>query len=247
MIASLPMYFRPETTAAYNNLWQHIRANLQGRSIAAPKTLQEPYNLLEHWRDPNLLLSQTCGLPLELFLRECVYLVGTTDAGHMNCPTGHYFSYWIKAQSDSRAKPEDFQGATLSFNDKFSRSGWELPQLAAKKRGVHFSSTLECGSHLLAAKAIVARKSEIAAIDAHSWNLMVQFDGFAAELCAFDKTGNTPGLPLITAQKELLEPLREAVVKAIESQSHSAKQLTGFRRLVAINKSDYFLESEIPN
>ena len=59
MIASLPMYDRPETAAANDRLWQGVRTRLG----EGPEHLVRAGDPWEHWQSPDLLLSQTCGLP----------------------------------------------------------------------------------------------------------------------------------------------------------------------------------------
>ena len=240
MIASLPMYLRDETAAACGRLWSHICDRLRSQGIDAPESLSRPDNLIGHWRDPELLMSQTCGLPLREFLLGRVTVIGVPDAGHRGCPAGHYFSRWVKARSDPRTRLEEFDGAALAFNDRYSRSGWEAPLEHARSRQVSFGSFVECGSHREAGRAVADGRADIAAIDAHSWKLSVLFDAFSADLRQFDRTGSTPGLPLITAKAELADPLRRAVTGAIAALSDADRELTACRGLVPLTETDFF-------
>ncbi|MFN3646541.1 MAG: hypothetical protein ACK4S2_08505, partial [Gemmobacter sp.] len=64
MQASLPMYDRPEVQAANDRLWAGIRDRLRAAGLAAPETLvRGRWPLWDHWTAPDLVLSQTCGLP----------------------------------------------------------------------------------------------------------------------------------------------------------------------------------------
>ena len=65
MIASLPMYDLPELRTATDTWWSGMAAALRRAGIdAVPDQLTRVYNVATVWRDPNLLLSQTCGYPL---------------------------------------------------------------------------------------------------------------------------------------------------------------------------------------
>ena len=63
-VAQLPMYDWPEFTQATDRLWASIRDNLSRAGIGPPASLDRTSPPAETWQSPNLLLSQTCGLPL---------------------------------------------------------------------------------------------------------------------------------------------------------------------------------------
>ena len=63
-IAQLPMYDWPEVRAATDALWAKIHTALQKRSVGSPDTLDREKSRDTTWLSPQLLLSQTCGLPL---------------------------------------------------------------------------------------------------------------------------------------------------------------------------------------
>ena len=74
MIASLPMYDRPETQAANDRLWTLVRANSDDPLPPALTRGEDPW---DHWQAPDLTLSQTCSLPYRARLHDKVALVGT--------------------------------------------------------------------------------------------------------------------------------------------------------------------------
>ncbi|MGR3435070.1 MAG: hypothetical protein ACU0CO_09310, partial [Shimia sp.] len=78
-VASLPMYWRASTQAAWRRLWAHMQARLPLPDLTPPEGL--PADWYAHWRDPALVLSQTCGLPFRTALRGAVTYVGTPDFG----------------------------------------------------------------------------------------------------------------------------------------------------------------------
>ena len=123
MIASLPMYDRPETAAANDRLWTLIREAFGD----GPAQLSRGVEGLAHWRDPALLFSQTCGMPYRLHLHGSVSLFGT-PVTTLDDPPGHYHSVLIARADDNRRGLRDFQHATLAANMDISQSGWAAPQ-----------------------------------------------------------------------------------------------------------------------
>ena len=244
MIASLPMYFRPETASAHRRLWVLIRDRLRGDGIDAPDDLSAPSDLVSHWQHADILLSQTCGLPFTTFLKQRVHLVGSSDHGIPGCPSGRYYSVFIKAKADRRAGLEEFSGARLAFNGKDSQSGWGAPLNASKARRMRFGSCLETGSHLESSRAVAIGAADIAAIDAHSWRLITRYDDFTDRLCVFDSTPCTPGTPLITCYPSLVNQLRRALASALSAFDGPDRLLLPFRRCAQVPKAEYFAVPE---
>jgi len=99
MIASLMMYQRPELEAANNRYWNSIRTNLADAGIDSPKNLSQDAEEFSVWKHPDLVLSQTCGMPYRIWLHDKVELVGTPDFGVEDCPPGYYLEpkgFWFE-------------------------------------------------------------------------------------------------------------------------------------------------------
>lgn len=239
MIASLPMYSRKETEKACNTFWHHTKLALQEDGIEAPQKLGSPNSLLDHWRMPNLLISQTCGLPLSRYLLKYVHIIGTPDPCHDDCPPGNYYSVWIARKNDVRQRLETFEGTRFAFNDKNSRSGWEMPLIQCKLIGIKFGQFIETHNHRQSALAVYNGHADIAAIDAHSWRLMQMFDDFAMGLHVLDRTFSSLALPMITAYSDLVAPLHKAVTQAISSLSLEDKKLLACHQLISFDVADY--------
>ena len=107
-IAALPMYDWPEVRVEVDAQWAAVRDELRKKGVSAPVSLTrrnadlppvpggikdgsgkviapdpaalppDEFDLAVLWRHPNLLLSQTCHGPLELWLRG-VRVVGQQD------------------------------------------------------------------------------------------------------------------------------------------------------------------------
>ncbi len=101
MIASLPMYDRPSTRAANDRLWQGIRDRLRVAGQPAPEALTRSGSPWDHWQHPELILSQTCGLPYRAQLVGQVTLIAS-PVHDLDCPPGHYFSVIVARADDPR-------------------------------------------------------------------------------------------------------------------------------------------------
>ena len=240
MIASLPMYDRPETAPANDRLWTGIRDRMRAAGIAAPDALTRGADdLWPQWKSPELAFSQTCGLPYRAKLHGKVALIGTPDFGIEGCPPGFYRSVFVVRNDDARDDVMALDGAALAYNEALSQSGWAAPQNHASRLGIRLRPALRTGGHRFSAIAVAAGKAEIAAIDAVSWRLMQLWDPVAADLHAIGLTDPTPGLPYISAASHDGETLFGIVADAIADMPQDDRHATGLRGLIRIPAERY--------
>ncbi|MBT8459543.1 MAG: PhnD/SsuA/transferrin family substrate-binding protein [Boseongicola sp.] len=242
MIASLPMYDRPETRGAYDRLWTRIRDDLRaawGAKTPLPETLSHDVNPWDHWQSPVLLLSQTCGLPFRSALHANVTLIGTPDYGLPGCRPGYYNSVLVMNAKDATTDPEGWRNLTLAVNDPRSQSGWAAPLTFMKARGLDFASTLETGSHRNSALAVAKGQADIAAIDAQTWRMIQRWDAFAEVLSEVTRTAETPGLPLITRQPAHLRSLQATIRHHLTNLPAEDASILNTKSLITIAKEDY--------
>jgi len=176
-----------------------------------------PQDLLPHWRDDRLLLSQTCGYPLVELLPD-VQLVGTFLSSAQGCDGQRYRSWLVVRSADENLTLSDFRGRRAVCNSNDSHSGFNslryvIAPLA--QDGTFFSATRFSGSHRQSLAALRAGEADIAAIDCITWALLRR--NFPQELAGLEIIGETPlcaALPLITSAKTsaaTLEKLRSAL------------------------------------
>ena len=173
MIASLPMYDTAATRDANDRLWDAIRTYL-GRG---PQHLERDTDPHVQWLQPDLLLSQTCGLPYRTELLGKIRLVGTPDYGVEGCPAGYYRSCVVVRQDDPRRSLEEFNSAILARNDIRSQSGWAAIEAEAASCPAPFTfsqNVLDTGAHAASAEAVATGKADVAAIDAVTWALLTR-------------------------------------------------------------------------
>ncbi|MEL6523075.1 MAG: PhnD/SsuA/transferrin family substrate-binding protein, partial [Pseudomonadota bacterium] len=199
LLASLPMYARPELDKANAALWTAIKEALKGDGIDAPQALTPDGLGYAFWEDPKMLFSQTCGFPYRARLRDKVHLIGTPDYGLSDCPPGYYYSVFVVRKGRGFEGLSDLDGTAFAFNDMHSQSGYHGPLSEAAMHGITFSSRVETGGHWRSAKTVVEGRADVAAIDAVTWRHMTRFDDFTCDLEVVAKTAATPGLPFISA------------------------------------------------
>ena len=244
MIASLPMYDRPETKAANDRFWALIRDNLYFDKREMPRALTRRDDPWNDWRDPSLVLSQTCSLPYRRHLYPDVTLVGT-PVHDLSCAPGYYYSVVVARASDERQAFGDFDGARLAINDALSQSGWAAPWSFAKDHGIAFGAVLTSGSHRESAAAVAAGQADVAALDAVTWRLVQRFDGFAASLKQIATTPPTPALPYIAAPGHDTSDLYNAISAAIDQLNDDDRDLLCLKGITA-HHPDRYLELQSP-
>lgn len=245
MIASLGMYDRAETAAAYDRLWELIRDGLRTRGIAAPVALTRGEGAFwQAWEDPGLVLSQTCGLPYRAQLHGKVTLLATPDYGLPDCPPGYYCSVLVARGDDARTLPE-FREARFAYNDALSQSGWAAPQNHAGTMGFHFTPAVVSGGHRLSALAVAEERADLAALDAQTWRMLTRWEPWTATLRVVAKTAPTPGLPYIAARGVDPEPRFKALAEAVAALSPEDRETLSLRNVVRI-AAERYLSIPIP-
>jgi len=242
MIASLPMYDRPETSAANDRLWQGVRAHLG----YGPDHLCRAGDVWDHWQSPDLILSQTCGYPYRARLHGKVTLVGTPVLNLPDCVPGQYCSVFVVRADDPRAAPRDFSEARFAYNEALSQSGWAAPQTYAADRGFTFCNPVPSGAHRASAQAVAENRADIAALDALSWQMMQRHDPFAANLRVLARTKPSPTLPYICALGRDPAPIFEALQSAISGLSQDDRATLGITGLTRITAEAYLAQPNPP-
>ena len=238
------MYARPETDPALARYWDLIRKELKARGIPSPERLAQDAEEFSVWRDPDLVLSQTCGMPYRLFLHGDVSLIGTPDFALPDCPPGYYQSVFVVRHDDPRATLDAFQFARFAFNMPISQSGWAGPYNHIAPRGWWFEDQIQSHGHLNSARMVADGTADIAALDGVTWDLIRRYETFAAKLRVLEATEPTPGLPYIAGPDADAEACFAAVSDAIAGLTEDDRRTLGLSGLVKIPAEVYLA---IPN
>lgn len=230
MIASLPMYDRPENQRANDRFYESFRDFFPG---ASPSVLTRSDDYWADWTSPNLLLSQSCSLPYRLRLHGRATIVGTPSYKIESVP-GCYHSKIVVRASDKRKAPREFANARLAVNGRDSQSGWTAAQVFASRHGFRFSNFIETGAHVDSAYSIARGDADIAAIDALTWSMIEKWDNWASELKVLTRTEDTPATPYITARRDLAPELfgaLEAAIAALPQEDRDRLGITGLLKV----------------
>ncbi len=244
MIASLMMYARPELADAHNRYWALIRENLHDAGIASPANLSQNAEEFHVWQHPDLVLSQTCGMPYRLWLHGKTALAGTPDFGIAGCRPGYYNSAIVVRRDDPRESVSAFRDARFVYNHTFSQSGYAAPYWHVRPEGFWFEDRQQSGGHLHSARTVAAGGADIAALDAVSWRLMLEYEPWASDLRVLAWTAPTPGLPLITAPGRNADLIFNAVARAIRQLRVDDRARLGLKGIVRIAPDAYLA---VPN
>lgn len=248
MHASLPMYDRPEMRAETDRFWTLTRDALRDRGIAAPDALtrdfSSPWDL---WLSPDLLLSQTCGLPLRARLHDKVGLVATPDFALPGCAPGFYNSVLITRADHAETPVETLLRGRIAINEGLSQSGWGALCRYASDLGHVPAKPILSGGHALSARAVLDGRADLAAIDAQTWRLLLRHEPDLRALVERDRTAPTPALPLITAQGRDPEPLIAALTEALAALPDDDRETLGLAGFARIPLADYMALPIPPN
>ena len=238
---ALPMYLSKRQAVV--SLWDVLQTSLQQASCAGvPQALDWPEDLLAHWRDPQLLLGQTCGYPLTHALAGAVQLVGVFRYSAPGCDGIFCRSQLVARTEDAGRTLADFRGLRVAFNSDDSQSGYNALRAAVAplaRHGRFFAEALATGGHAASMAAVQQGRADIAAIDC------VTLDGLRrnmpqtlAGLCTIGQTMAYPGLPLITghatsaAELQALQAVLAALVRdPAAADALAALGITGFQTL----------------
>ncbi|HDJ1463043.1 TPA: PhnD/SsuA/transferrin family substrate-binding protein, partial [Serratia rubidaea] len=220
----------------------------QAYGLEAPETLSWPQDLARHWRQPDLLLSQTCGYPLVAYLPQ-VQVIGTYHYRVEGCNGPNYSSWLVVREDDPGERLADFRGRTAAYNSTDSQSGYNsLRALIAPlaQDGRFFGKALASGAHYQSLKMIQRGEADIAAIDSVSLELLRRAQPEALHgVKIIGRTASVPGLPLITAagtSQGQVEILRAAANEMVSDPASDSLLIGDFS---LVPRADYQVIAEL--
>jgi ABC-type phosphate/phosphonate transport system substrate-binding protein len=193
---AFPMYAvnRRDTDA----LWLAVQELLVARGVPVgnltPVLPQE--TLVEHWRNPQLILSQTCGYPLVTQLLD-VQVVGCFHYTAPGCESIYYRSVLVVREEDKQQTFADFRDRTVVCNSTDSQSGYNVLMKRVTPLAVNgrfFSRVVLSGSHRQSLIDVKRGEGDIAAIDCVTWALLQRHEPALLDgLAIIDQSPLAPG------------------------------------------------------
>ncbi|MGE4648932.1 MAG: PhnD/SsuA/transferrin family substrate-binding protein [Arenicellales bacterium] len=242
-LAQLPMYDWPEIATATDTLWGAIRDAFNQRDICAPTTLDRSLPRDQIWLSKQLLLSQTCGLPLVQTLRKQVKVLGSFEYEGI-APAGAYHSVII-ARTGIDKNLASLRNKRAAINGADSYSGclaFKCAVAPLTPGDSFFSEILVTGSHRESIRAVANGSADTAAIDCINWQLARRHDAAAMSVDIIAQTPSRPGLPLITAGSKTqaeLGLMREALASAVTGLDENTRAVTGIRSFQPLDDTAY--------
>ncbi|MCB8836441.1 phosphate/phosphite/phosphonate ABC transporter substrate-binding protein [Aurantimonas sp. VKM B-3413] len=224
---------------ANDALWTGIARRLSdGEMPDVPSALDRTRPLLEIWRDPALLLAQTCGYPLTTALQGVVEPVAAPAYAWPGCEGATHCSVIVVAAGSAYDALEELRGSRVAMNGRDSNSGMNLLRLTVAplaRDGRFFGDVIETGSHLSSLDHVSRGEADVAAIDCVTFALVRQHrPDLVAGVRALAETARSPALPFVTragAPASKSAALRHALAVAIAdpelAQAVTALGLTG--------------------
>jgi ABC-type phosphate/phosphonate transport system substrate-binding protein len=170
------------------------------------------------WRNPDLLLGQTCGYPLVKHLKSALQIVATPIYRSLGCDGFEHRSFFIVNAKAKYRTLRDLRGSICAVNGFDSNTGMNLLRAAVAPiaDSCHFfRSILVTGSHYKSLEAVSDGSADLAAIDCVSF---AHFQRLEPELTAcISKIGEsmrTAAPPFVTARNtgaSVLSLLREVL------------------------------------
>ncbi len=221
--ASLPMYDLPELRAATDAWWQGLaRAMRRAGLEKVPERLTRGRPEEQLWRDPGLLLSQSCGYPLTHGVKDLVVPVATPAYGAPGCAGTLYSSAFVVRADDPADCLGGLAGRICAVNGPQSQSGYNVLRHAVaplSRDGRFFAEVSVTGGHGASMAAVAGGRADIAAIDGVTYRLFGHYQPEAvAGLRVLTWSEKVPGLPYVTragAGPDMLERLRDGLMAAL--------------------------------
>ena len=236
------MYDMSHARAAHDRFWTLIRSGLDH----GPERLDRTYDIWEQWLSPDLVMSQTCGLPFRARLHDKVRLIGTPDYGLPGCPPGHYNSVLLVRVDNDASVLSELVHPRLAYNEPLSQSGWAAPYAHFHALGQSFEVGAQTGAHAASARAVAEGKADVAAVDALTWAMLERESPVLFNtLRIIDRTAPTPGLPYITALTRDPAPIALAIDQAITSLDQTDRDILHLKALIRMPAKAY-LDLPIP-
>jgi ABC-type phosphate/phosphonate transport system substrate-binding protein len=233
MFVSFAMYNQPALLPLWQVWWQAVVPYLKHEGIEnTPNQLCWPEDYMAHWRQPQLLLSQICSLPLVDHLQGQVqYVASPTFSTQLQ--TGSVYCSLLMVQQNSTVKNlSDLRDATVAINSSDSQSGFGILNHSFMQTGLALETMVagyaESGAHVKSLSWLQQGKVDIAAIDCISYHFIAKHQPhLLLGLRSLGKTDYTQGhawVTSITTSAQTISQLQKGLSKAMAAPELAALQ-----------------------
>ncbi len=184
------MFDLPELSDTNDTWWAGICGHIAALGGDSRPIRSKPADLIEHWLQRDLVLSQTCGWPLITSLRDGVQTLGRFTVRDVSDETGFYESKIVVAPGVALDRP-----LRVVINNADSLSGRISLGVALSRNGYVAQSIRVSGSHRNSLAMLRKGEADIAAIDGLTWALIG--DVAPHERTDLTVVGNGPRIPFL--------------------------------------------------
>ncbi len=248
-LAVLGMYDLPEIRGATDRLWTAIYDRLKVAGVPAPQSLSRDCDMSAVWRDPAMVVGQTCGWPYVSQLRGEVELLGVPDYGIESCKPGWYNSVLISGgaitsdELPTLIAPGVRPDCIIAYNNKGSQSGYRVLRdvFGDTLEDRIDSNGLETGSHRETIRQVAAGNAHLGAVDAVTWRYTAPHEPATQSVKVIGTTEPKPGLPFITsaANRADADKISKCVRAAIDDLAAADREQLGINGLISVADADY--------
>lgn len=248
-VASFPMYDFPEVHWALDKLWRAIARNLKARGVdGTPDELLHTRPLHELWTDPDLFISQCCGLDVVKNFTRHLTPLATPLSVASGCDGHRYRSKVIVHEESTAMSLEDLRGKVCAVNGPESHSGMNAlrAMIAPISEGRRFFAEVrESGTHADSIAMVACREADVAAIDCVTYAILERYRPAVIEgTRVLTHTDYGPGIPYVArtnTDPDTLEQMRQAIVEAFdEPDLADALEALFFVGVTVLPKDDYY-------
>ncbi|MDC9720742.1 MAG: PhnD/SsuA/transferrin family substrate-binding protein [Gammaproteobacteria bacterium] len=233
MSVSFAMYNQPALLPLWQAWWQAVVPYLKAEGIEhIPNQLCWPEDYLAHWRQPQLLVSQICSLPLIDQLQGQVQYVASPMFSTRLQKGSRYCSLLMVPEKSTTYALTDLRGAKVAINGSDSQSGYGILNHSFMQTGLALedmvASYAVSGSHAQSLAWLQQGKVDLAAIDCISHHFVTKHQPqLLAGLRSIGKTDDTQGHAWVTSMAtsaETIAKLRQGLSKAMAAPELAALQ-----------------------
>lgn len=245
---SLPMYDLPGLQAVWDAWWRGICTGMmEAGARGLEPELTRFSDLMAHWRDPSMQLSQTCGYPYKLGLELDWRLLATPIYDVEWCEGPRYRNLVLVRRDDTAAELTDLRGRRVGYNSTDSHSGYNsIRSMVAPlaRGGRFFGDAVETGGHLACIRALASGEIDCCSVDCVTYALIEKHDVAPVDGLRVLAAGPlVPGLPFVVPRRtadsdveEMRHALLHAVARPVMAPHNSALLLRGF---AVVPEGDY--------
>lgn len=232
--ASLLAYDMPALRPATDAWWDGLAGHLRRAGLDdVPTALTRSDRFEAGWRDPDLLLAQSCGYPLMLHYADSLRPLVTPHYACDGCRGARYRSAIIVRADDAAATLADLRGRRAAINGWASHSGMNALRHSVAPHahaGRFFSAVIVTGGHRGSVAAVRDGRADGAAIDGVTWALLgTETPDPRAGTRRLAWTVDAPALPYVTSTAtgdDRAARLRAGILAALTDPALAATRAT---------------------